>query len=97
MPAPKTLPRTKEGVDERQSKPKKVSGPDMGTYDLSKEFDFKEPGKNSQKWAPPAKGTIYDPIYKHSKGVPAPSHYKITPDHFARLSRSPPSIRVMRH
>jgi len=43
------------------------------------------------------KECFIDDIKRHRKWVPGAGTYNVTPDHFRRLSKSPPSIRIYRH
>lgn len=85
-------------VEEAAAKPKKSQDPDMGTYEAPKSKDyFKDQTGFSGKLSTAPFQKFYEQTIKRSKLTPAPSHYKLTKDHFNRLSRSPPSIRTMRH
>jgi hypothetical protein len=91
---------TKPGKDAEpfHLRPKKSNAPDMGTYQHSKQFHSTQTRKvSTEKWVNVKKPSYLDPVMKRSKGAPAPSTYKVTMDHYARLSASPPSIRPRRH
>ena len=85
-------------AQEVAKKPPKSKDPDMGTYNAPKCIDhFTDKTGFSGKLSSAPVPKFYDMAIKKSKGVPAPTHYKITQNHFNRLSRSPPSIRTRRH
>lgn len=77
---------------------KDLATPDMGSYEPTKsqEFIANKTGP-SQKWETGPVVRYYEKMQKLSKGVPASNVYKVTPDHFNRLSKSPPSCRINRH
>jgi hypothetical protein len=78
-------------------KPKKDSGPDMGSYDSTKAYDFVQTKGLSQKFAAGPVVKFYDQALKVSKKVPGTGHYKIPDKTYTRISKSPPSIRMKRH
>lgn len=79
-------------------KPKKTHEPDVGSYEAPKAKDYLENKTGySGKVTPSPFVRFYEPNLKQRKYVPAPSHYKVTSEHFNRLSKSPPSLRTRRH
>ena len=79
-------------------KPKKDTGPDFGSYEADKSFNFtaKSP-EFSQKWMTGPVVRFHEGPVKHTKHVPSASYYKVTTQHFDRLSKSPPTFRTKRH
>lgn len=78
-------------------KPKKDTGPDMGTYEPTKSIKYIERKELSQKWDSGPIKKFYDIEINRAKKVPAPNFYEVTDGAFNRLSKSPNSIRVRRH
>ena len=84
--------------EDLHKKPKKDPLPDFGSYETEKSFNFTAKASEfSQKWMTGPVVRFHEGPVKHTKHVPSSSHYKVTTDHFNRLSKSPPSLRTNRH
>ena len=83
--------------EELRAKPKKDPNPDMGSYESSKCLSYIEKKGFSQQWDKGPVLKFYESAVKHSKKVPACSHYNVPTDALNKLSKSPPSIRTRRH
>ena len=83
--------------EDLRKKPKKDSGPDMGSYEPQKAQKSLYKKEYSQQWDKGPVVKFYEHEIRRSKKVPSCSHYKVTADAFSRISRSPPSIRMKRH
>ena len=101
-----TKPRTRQTKiydplvkrEDLHKKPKKDPLPDFGSYEVGKSFNYTaKASEYSQKWMTGPVVRFHEGPNKHKKHVPAASHYKITKQHFDRLSKSPPSLRINRH
>jgi len=76
---------------------KKAKGPDMGTYDSPRAFNKTQVHGVQQKGVkilPGKKKTFIEDVPKTTSFVPAPGHYKVYEQHYAKLSQSPRSIRI---
>lgn len=79
-------------------KAKKDPLPDFGSYNTEKSFNYTAKSSEfSQKWLAGPVKRFHEGSVKHSKHVPSANFYKITTQHFDRLSKSPPSLRSKRH
>ena len=89
----------KNTADEPAHKIRKdTMAPDMGSYEPRKSQEYIEPKKGpSQKWETGPVVRYYEKMIKLNKEKPACNNYKVTSDHFNRLSKSPPSVRINRH
>ena len=83
--------------EDLSKKPPKDKGPDMGSYDSKKGYEYTQTKGLSQKFSAAPIVKFYEQDIKRSKKVPSCSHYTVTKDAMSRLSKSPPSIRMRRH
>ena len=92
------FPPTKTTAADLSKKIPKSDKPDVGTYQSQPAYKYTLPRKgHSQKWTNTPKTRFYDFDIKRSKEVPGAGTYKVQPNVFKQLSRSPPSIAIRRH
>lgn len=72
--------------------------PEVGTYDPEPSFKklLANPPRVKMITGKP-KECFIDEIKRKKKWCPGSGTYDVTPEHFRRLSKSPPSIRIRRH
>ena len=92
------FPPTTQTATEARAAPKKSNLPDMGSYTVINAFNYTQRRKGpSQKWGTLERKSVVDNAVKATKGKPTPTTYKVSMQHYSRLSPSPPSIRTRRH